>query len=240
MATFPALQPYIDRGLLLALLHQDALVEATTALGPHRWDVDMQAGTLTFASESDPARTLTTKAQLVASIAPGPRSILWGWAHPQGHAEGSVAGLRRQGEKDDVRELREAELPLPETVNASDGDALAAIAHELGQTATGILGAGPYYSAPVEGGTRIVFLLDAPLPELTLATTVIKLPRLLSTGLFRDARTSVWGLATAKGWTFRWSDDQYLGADLSDGSSSAHLTFNAQGQITGVQASASA
>ncbi|MDR2295044.1 MAG: hypothetical protein LBE05_07545 [Microbacterium sp.] len=238
MTTFPALQTYIDRGLLLSLLQQDALVEATDALGQHRWDVDMQQGTLTFTSEKDPARRLATRAHLIASIAPGPRSVLWDWAHPQGSQQGASAALRAAGERDGVRELSVGEVPFPADFDAQDRDAMAQLAHEIGQASVGILGRGPYYSAPVDGGTRFIFLLDAPLPPLTLAAVVAKLPRLLSTGLFRDPRTAVWGLATAQRWSFRWNDDAFSGATLSDGSTVAQFGFDPQGRIVAVNSHA--
>ncbi len=239
MAILAPLQPSIDRGLLLAMLQQDALVEATSALGAHRWGVDMTTGTLTFVSEQDPNRQVATRAHLIASIAPGPRSVMWGWNHPQGSSDGAAAELRRRGEEDGVDVLTTGEIAIP-TDAAVDDDGIATLAHEIGQAATGILGHGPYYSAPVAGGTRVVFLLDAPIPRLTLATAVIKLPRMLSTGLFRDARTSLWGLATSQGWDFRWTDDAFHGARISDGTSSAEFAFNDLAQITNVRASATA
>lgn len=236
MAIFPALQPAIDRGMLLALLQQDALVEATAALGAHRWDVDMPAGTLTFTSEQDPSRSLVTKTTLIASIAPGPRSMLWAWAHPQGDPEGPSAALRAAGERDGVAELAQGEVALPAGVETPDG--IAALAHEIGQAATGILGRGPYYSAPIDGGTRFVFLLDAPLPPLTVATTVTKLPRMVSTGLLRDARTSLWALANTQGWAFEWGDPTFHSATVSDGASRVTVTFDDAGRVTGAQGTA--
>ena len=95
--TFPALAPLADRAALFAALRQDQLVTATAALGEHRWDVDLAAGTLTFTSETDPSRQLVARASLVATIAPGPRSLMWAWAHPQGGSDPSVAGLRDYG-----------------------------------------------------------------------------------------------------------------------------------------------
>lgn len=237
MAILASLQPYIDRGLLLSMLQQDALVEATSALGAHRWGVDMTSGTLTFTSEQDAGREVAARAHLIASIAPGPRSVMWGWNHPQGSADGAASALRRRGEEDGVGALTTGEVALPAGAR-TDEEGIATLAHEIGQAATGILGHGPYYSAPVDGGTRIVFLLDAPIPRLTLATTVAKLPRMISTGLFRDARTSLWGLATSQGWDFRWNDDGFRSARISDGASTAEVAFNERAQITNVHASA--
>lgn len=240
MTTFPALQPYIDRGMLLSLLLQDALDEATASLGQFRWDVDVPAGTLTFTSEQDPNRRLVTRASMVASIAPGPRSLLWDWAHPQGRGDASVTTrLRDRGREDGVAELSKGEVPFPAEFEPTP-DAVAALAHELGAATAGITGLGPYYSAPVEGGSRFLFLLETPLPPLTLGTAMSKLPRMLSTGLLRDARTSIWGLATLQGWNFQWTDGSFTGASITDGSSTAQFTFDQGGRITNVTGTASA
>lgn len=239
MTTFPALQPYLDRGQLRALLMQDALSEATDALGPNRWDVDMLAGTLAFTSEHDPSRRLETRAHMVASIAPGPRSVLWGWAHPQGDPGGVAAKIRDAGIADGVAELASGELAFPDGFDGGEDD-VAALAHELGTVAVGVTDGGPYYSAPAGGGTRVLFLLDAPLPKLTLATVVTKLQRMLSTGLVRDPRTALWSLAVGEGWTFQWTDSTFTGAKVTDGPSTADFAFNEGGQLTSVSGQLSA
>lgn len=92
--TFPPLQPLADRAALFTALRQDALSAAADALGEHRWDADLAAGTLTFTANDDPTRQLVTRAHLIATIAPGPRSLLWAWAHPQGDPQGVAARLR--------------------------------------------------------------------------------------------------------------------------------------------------
>lgn len=236
MAIYPALQPAIDRGMLLSLLQQDALVELTDTLGAHRWDVDMVAGTLTFTSEQDPSRSIVAGARLIASIAPAARSVLWAWAHPQSDPAGITAALRQHGETEGVAEFAQGELPLPAGGETAEG--IAALAHEIGQAASGVLGLGPYYSAPAEGGTRFVFLLDAPVPPLTLTTTIAKLPRMVSTGLLRDGRTSLWALATTQGWGFEWGDAHFGSATLSDGATAARVSFDEAARITGAQVAA--
>lgn len=230
MTIYPALQPYLDRGQLRAMLMQDALDEA---VGEDGWEVDMPAGTLTFVAEDDPSRRMPTRAHLIASLAPGPGSMLWGWAHPQGEPGGPAAQLRAAGAADGVPELTEDELPFPDDFAADEQD-IAALAHEIGTVATAVTDGGPYYSAPVGGGTRVVFLLEAPLPQLTLATAVAKLPRLLSSGLLDDARTSVWGLALGQGWDLQWTDDAFSGATVGDGVSTAEFAFDQEGRVTSI------
>ena len=105
--TFAALQPLADRAALFSALRQDSLATALEDLGDNRWDADMAAGTLTFTSNADSARQLVTRAHLVATIAPGPRSLLWAWAHPQGDPAGVAAQLRDYGVQHGIVELSE-------------------------------------------------------------------------------------------------------------------------------------
>lgn len=224
---FPALKPFIESGQLLALLQQDALVEAGDELGEHRFDVDMAAGKLTFTG--DDGRTLECGAHLLASIAPGPRSILWGWAHPRGD-DVSLA-LRKAGEEHRLPELVAEELPFPDTFDPSEDD-IAHLAHQVGAAAVGILARGPYYSAP-NGTSRVLFILDAPLPSLTLATAVAKAPRILASGLINNPRRAVEGLATMMKWSATPVADG-KGIELGDGSSSATVMFDDNGRWTGM------
>ncbi len=97
--TFAALQPLADRAALFVALRQDALSAAADALGEHRWDADLAAGTLTFTADADPSRQLVARAHLIATIAPGPRSLLWGLGAPERRRTGcrrAAAGLRQR------------------------------------------------------------------------------------------------------------------------------------------------
>ncbi|ALX66504.1 DUF6882 domain-containing protein [Microbacterium sp. XT11] len=232
--TFAALQPLADRAALYTALRQDQLAAATEALGDHRWDADMTAGTITFSANDDPSRQLVTHAHLVATIAPGPRSLLWAWAHPHGDRQGVAAPLRAFGEANGVSELTSGELPFPEGASG-DSDWIAAAAHTVGGAAVEITGRSPYYSAPIGGGTRAVFLLDAPLPSLTVAAAAIVLPRVLSGLALPDARTSVWDLARLAEWPLTWTDDAFTGAVVSDSSGSMTFRFDEHARITGVE-----
>jgi hypothetical protein len=234
--TFAALQSLADRAALFTALRQDALVTATEELGDHRWDADMTAGTITFTSHADPSRQVVTRAHLVATIAPGPRSLLWAWAHPQGDAEGIAAQLRAHGLEQGIAELFDPELPFPADAPA-DESWIAAAAHTVGGAAIEITGRSPYYSAPIGGGTRAVFLLDAPIPALTVAAAVIALPRILSGLALADARTAVWDLARLAGWNLTWADENYSGASVADASGSAMFRFDEQARITGFEGS---
>jgi len=234
--TFAALQPLADRAALFVALRQDALSAAADALGDHRWDADMAAGTLTFTANDDPSRQLATRSHLVATIAPGPRSLLWAWAHPSGDPQGIAAQLRAYGEQHGIAELTAAEVPFPADASG-DEDWIAQAAHTIGGVAVELTGRAPYYSAPVGNGTRAVFLLDAPLPPLTVAEAVVALPRILSGTALSDARTSVWDLARLAGWTLTWTDESFSGAEVADATSTATFRFDEQARIAGIESS---
>lgn len=232
--TFAALQPLADRAALFTALRQDALAAAADALGEHRWDADMTAGTLTFTANEDPSRQLVTRAHLIATIAPGPRSMLWAWAHPQGDAQGVAAQLQAYGTEHGIGELSSAEVPFPADAPADD-EWIAQAAHTVGGVAVELTGRSPYYSAPVGGGTRAVFLLDAPIAPVSVASAVIALPRILSGLALTDARTSVWDLARLAGWTLTWTDESFSGARVEDQTGSAVFRFDEQARIAGIE-----
>ncbi|UYO96251.1 hypothetical protein OED01_11640 [Microbacterium sp. M28] len=237
--SFAALQPLADRAALFTALRQDALVTATDALGEHRWDADLNAGTLTFTANDDATRQFIARPHLIATLAPGPRSLLWAWAHPQGDAQGVAAQLRDYGQQYGIAELTQAELPFPEDAGEDVDSWIAQATHVIGSVAVEITGRSPYYSAPVGGGTRAVFLLDAPLAPLTVADAVIAAPRMLSTLTLPDARSSVWDAARLAGWNLEWTDEAFSGAVVSDASGSATFRFDEQARITGIEGSMS-
>ncbi len=233
--TFAALQPLADRAAIFAALRQDALSTAVDELGDNRWDADMAAGTLTFTSKADPTRQLVTRPHLIATIAPGPRSLMWAWAHPQGDAQGIAAQLRDYGTQYDIAALSQSELPFPDDTG-SDLDAwIAETSHQIGTVATEITGRSPYYSAPVGGGTRAVFLLDAPVAPTTVREAAMIAPRILSGLQLSDARSSVWDAARLAGWNLQWADEAFTGAVVTDASGAATFRFDEHARITGIE-----
>lgn len=233
--TFAALQPLADRAALFTALRQDALASAIDALGENRWDADMGTGTLTFTSVADPSRQLVTRATLIATIAPGPRSLLWAWAHPQGDPQGIAAQLRDYGQQYGITELTQAELPFP--AEADEEGWIEKAAHTIGGVAVEVTGRSPYYSAPVGGGTRAVFLLEAPIAPTTVAAAVPTLPRLLASVTLPDARSAVWDAARLGGWNLQWTDEAFTGATVTDASGSATFRFDAEARIIGIEGS---
>lgn len=234
--TFAALQPLADRAALFAALRQDALTTTVDALGEHRWDADMAAGTLTFSSTANPAHSIVTRPHLIATIAPGPRSLLWAWAHPQGDPQGVAAQLRDYGAQYELPELTSSELAFPDDTGTDLEAWIAGTAHQIGAVATEITGRSPYYSAPIGGGTRAVFLLDGPIPPTTVAEAVITVPRILSGLALSDARSSVWDAARLAGWSLQWTDAEFTGATVTDASGTATFRFDEQARIVGVDA----
>ena len=234
--TFAALQPLADRAALFTALRQDSLATALESLGDNRWDADMSAGTLTFTSNDDASRQLVTRAHLVATIAPGPRSLLWAWAHPQGDSAGVAAQLRDYGTEHGIVELSQTELPFPEDASG-DAEWITRAAHTVGGVAVELTGWAPYYLAPVGGGTYAVFLLDAPLPPLTVASAAIVLPRILAGLAMSDARTAVWDAARLAGWTLTWTDESFTGATIADSTGTATFRFDEQARITNIESS---
>lgn len=232
--TFAALQPLADRAALFVALRQDALAAATDALGEHRWDADMTTGTLTFTANDDPARQLVTRAHLIATIAPGPRSLLWAWAHPSGDPQGIAKQLHAYGSQHAVADLTTSEVPFPAD-SAGDDNWIAQAAQTVGAVAVELTGRSPYYSAPVGSGTRAVFVLDAPLAPLTVADTVVVLPRVFAATSIPDARTAVWDLARLAGWTLTWTDESFSGAAVSDTTGIATFRFDEQARISGIE-----
>ncbi|WP_309127770.1 DUF6882 domain-containing protein [Microbacterium sp.] len=232
--TFEILTALADRAALFTALRQDQLAAATDALGEHRWDADLAAGTFTFTAETDPSRTLVATPHLVASIAPGPRSLMWSWALPQGDRTGVTDDLRAYGEQHGITELTTGEVAFPDDIGDDVDDWISRLAHTVAGAAVEITGLSPYYSAPA-GGARAVLLLDAPIEPLTVAAAVAALPRILSGTAMRDPRASVWDLARLAGWTMEWTDDAFSGALVSDSTGTATFRFDEQARISGVE-----
>ena len=233
---FDALNQLRNHAVLFSALQQEALDELLSSLGEYGWGADTQEGVVTFTSKADPSRSIVAGAEVIASIAPGPRSMVWGWSIPQGRPDGFAAQLRAYGEQYGVAALTESEVPFPdETIDDLGGWVLEA-AYQIGAVTTAVTGHSPYFAAPVGGGSRAVFLLtmNPPLAPLTIAKAIPTFPRLLSSFTIADPRGAVFGLAALAGWTLTWADEQYSAASLSDGKSTAVVSFDASGRITNI------
>ena len=141
--TFAALAPLRDYSCMHVVLQQEVFYDRLNVLGEYRWDADTFAGTVTFTSKADRSHRIVVDAELIASIAPGPRSLLWGWSTPQGRVDGCGAQLRMYGERYGIRELSESEVPFPEGLTGDLGDAVGAIAHQVGAVIATVTGCSP-------------------------------------------------------------------------------------------------
>ena len=235
---FPQLATLLTQGAFYSHACQVLLGETLDErLGAYEWQVDMSQARLSFVSKADSQTRLETTVDLIASIAPGPRSLLWGWASPQ--SIGTAAeDLRRYGQEQGIAALTDGELPL-DTLLSGDQliEEISVSAHEVGTATVGALGRAPYYSVPAGGGTRVVFLLGGDdLPKLTISPA---LPRYLmeatSTGHTSDHRTSFHWLAVYAGWSLSW-DDAWTVAEVSDSvtGNSAAATFTSDALLSNV------
>lgn len=231
--TLEALYPLADRAVLYAALRREALERATSALGENRWDVDLEARTVTFSALADPARRLVASAELVATLAPASSSLLWGWAHPQGDPEGSVSRLREHGVEAGIDVLTQPEVPFPSGAAIQPEKWIDDAARMVALVAVELTRTSPAFVAPVGGSTRAVFLLDVALPPLTVIDAVAALPRLLGSTSLRDGRTAVWGLARLADWRLEWTDAAFTGVRVTDGTSSARFSFDEDARIVG-------
>jgi hypothetical protein len=148
------------------LENQDALYNL---LGEHRWDFDMDAGTIVFSTEagggllgrffSEPPKVLATcPIQLIGSESEADDTWLWAWANAQSRIPSEltrgVAQIR-----DEARALGGLELffdprPVPRP-SPRFGTELAIIC-------TGHLGLFAYYSCPHPGGLLHVAIAEPP------------------------------------------------------------------------------
>lgn len=232
--TFETLRALADRAALFTALRQDQLRTAAEALGEHRWDADLDAGTFTFSAVEDPSRTVVSTPHLVASIAPGPRSLMWSWALPQGDRTGITDALRAYGAEHGIRELTEGEVAFPDDI----GDGLLGwiddLARVIGGAAVEITGQSPFYAAAV-GEARAVLLLEGALTPLTVADAAAALPRILSGLALADGRASVWDLSRLAGWHLTWTDDAFSAAEVTDATGTARFEFDEYARITGIR-----
>ena len=237
--TLAALHPLADRAALYAALRRAQLQALRDGLGEHRWDVDLTAGTLTFSSLADPAQAVVARTDLIATVSPAAGSILWGWAHPQGAANGAAERLRARGAAEHLPVLTTPEVPFPAEATGRAAEWASDAAFVIGLAAIDAAGRGPAFVAPVDvapvnGGTQAVFLLDVPgLAPLSVEAAFAALPRVLSTVPLRDGRTAAWGLARIAGWRFEWTDASFTSARVDDGTTAARFAFDETARIVG-------
>lgn len=207
---FPDLQDLSDQASLYCYLTQRLMSEhLDERLGRYRWEADTQEARLSFVSEEGPGRIDTTMS-MVASLAPGPRSMLWGWAHPQA-LDGFALQLKAYGEQHGIASLVSGEVALPSDADGPElHHEIGLAAHLVGQVAVQVTGSSPYYSAPSGGGTRLVVVLSGhafPTPRID-ETVPLRVSAAFQGGTtISDHRRAFHGLAVLAGWSVEWTPD---------------------------------
>lgn len=194
---------------------------------------DLEGGRIQWASET---ADVTGDVHLIASVAPGPKSLLWAWANEM-FAETEVAALshrvREFGEAHGVADLSEAEVPL-DTEDRELETAVVATAHEAGMVAAKVTGTHPYYVSDAGNGTWVVVLvsgLQMPAPALAVLPGV--LGEVLESGVLIDHRRALYHLGLDGPWPATWSADGSR-VRFDDGEGQVEVELDEQGRIVRV------
>ncbi|WP_208813435.1 DUF6882 domain-containing protein [Micromonospora echinofusca] len=212
-----ALHMHLSHTLAPALARQLALADL---LGERGWQVDINAGTVTFGDD------LTYPIQLLGTESQGDGTWLWAWANSDSQLPPALLRaaewLRGYGREHDIPELTGASHPL----DRADGHLLALLAGGLtGQS---------YYRGPYPGGA-LFFLVE----QLPAAVTAPVAPQRVLTVLTQaiqmypvDHRTLVDGFLRQQGYTVTATPDDVSG-QRPDGST-IRVSFDPQGRITNI------
>lgn len=204
-------------------------------LGEFRFDVDLLEGTLWFTSAADPSRRVEARSHVIASIAPGPRSILWGWAHPQASDKTLAGRLRTLGERHGIGDLLSSEVSFTTDAQGDDlGNDIAQLAHTIAAAAVEATGMTPYYSVPAGGGSRFVFLLEGiALRPIDLAIDGAGITSALMGAVTTDQRAALLGLARHAGFG---STNERETVEITDvRGSRLTCSFDEQDRLTGLK-----
>ncbi len=204
----PQVRRVSQHATLYAQVRQELLSDvAEERLGAdYRYDLDLAQRRIELSS---PRGSIALEAQLLASIAVRPASILWGFAPLFADHVGQnplAAELRRAGEHHGLDELVRDEVAYAVEPGENPVDTVAEIAHWIGQMGVELFGADTlYYTYPTGGaGSRQVVLVrqgDLALPPVTLVDVFVRFPRLASS--LDDVGWALDGLCRLRqGWRF--------------------------------------
>src|SRR6478735_5021906 len=121
-------------------------------LGERSWAVDIGRGTATFDE-------LTFPIQLLGTEAAGDDSWLWAWANEASSLPETI--LRSAHHLRAVGQKQGPELPATRGLSL-DGMS----GHEVAIVCTGLLGTGPYYRGPYDGGALFFTIENVTLPDV--------------------------------------------------------------------------
>ncbi len=230
---YPDLTQLADYSAIYCSLRQIQLGELLEErLGDdYSWNVDMAERRIAFTSgRGEVAGGL----DFVASIAPGPASVLWSFAHPQMQGPAG-ARIQQYATEHNVPSIVGGEVPFP-PLNQGESlpDGVAELAHQLAQVAITITGPGCYYTAPVNDNGRIVMLPQLPdLPPLRLGVTFARGFANALDGGVTNHRAAVAGLSALAGWPS--STDEQGRTVLTDQRNSVTVTYNEHGRVSGLE-----
>lgn len=166
-------------------IHQELWhLQLESLLGEHRFDVDLAAQAIEFSSERG---SVVAGAQLIASIAREPATLLWAWS-PQfdylTRGEGVAHRLREFGERAGLDEFAREEVPHG-LEGPEQFERMRELAHDIGRAAIEVLGPGcRYYSMPTADEQTIAVLavhgFSEPPPQATIEDVFVRLPRMLA------------------------------------------------------------
>lgn len=225
-----------DSGALYAALSQLLLQEGVEERlgGEFDYAADLAEDSLVFTGHES-GQTLATTVELMASVAPGPQSILWGRALPSGGRAGAQMILER-GRADGLPSLLNDEVPFP--VGSDPDTAAEYAALEIGAVVAAVTGGGITYVVSLGGGSLAVLLLG----DLEFARPRIdhrfpaRVPMALTAGTIEDHRSAMHGLAVMSGWVIDWTDD-WTRAELTDPvtGNAAIAEFDEYARLTGLR-----
>ncbi|AYD89786.1 hypothetical protein D5R93_06575 [Actinomyces lilanjuaniae] len=233
-----------QRAAVYALARQEALTEVLgRRLGKdYQWEADLPERRITFSS---PRGEVRAQAQVLASVAVTPPSLVWGFAAPFAPYVGpdpAAARIRQLGAAHGIEVLQQEEAGYEVEEGQDPVEAAEALSHDVGMLATVVFGSGAmYYSGAVgSGGSRQVFLLQGlslPVPEPTLSRLFPSLTRY--TLAADDIDWSLDGLVDLMpGWSLSrhvsGATTTYRLADAVGHVYTLFVTRDAQGRVTDV------
>lgn len=171
---------------------------------------------------------------LIASVAPGPGTVRWGWSLEPLSSLPAAALSRRLAEFGRTHGLDVLTDPEPAISRlAPEGTDVADVAHRIALVAAQVVGEVPYYTFPAGGGTRGVVLLQptAPLPPVTALDVTMATTRALADGFLLDHQRAVSSAVQRLGWRWLGSGPPWR---AGSGSEVVRFGFDDQGRLTEV------
>lgn len=235
---YAELRSVADRAALYAAVRQQLIADyLEQIIGENQtFSVDNRAQRITLQGDRG---HVDGHIEVVASVAAGPRSLMWGWAHPQGGSD-SAQAVKRLGDRFHISALTEPEIAMDASVTPEDVEhEMKLLAHLAGYVATeAIRDDGFYYSAPTGRGQEVVFWVTGmpDLPQPGLIDFLTRIPRSGEDVFATDLRSGLLGIAEHRGWYLEWQDHEGRVGVLRDPQGNwAEVTFDQLGRIANLR-----